>query len=144
MVINSIYTSNFGSEQLIDVTAALTCQLKTFLFFCIFHFNFMPRLTRKQNYIALIIVMVNSFTNPRIKPSNSNILPHLAMKSAFCVVLFQNSPGNMRPCSRSNADCQDSSKQLANSLLSDLFYVTETLNNLFALVKLHFFMVKVI
>ena len=41
----------------------------------------------------------------------------------------------MKPCSRSIADCQDSSKQLANSLLSDLFFVTKTLNILFALVK---------
>ena len=32
----------------------------------------MPRLTRKQNYIALTIVMVNSFTNPRIKPFKFN------------------------------------------------------------------------
>ena len=41
----------------------------------------------------------------------------------------------MKPCSRNIADCQDFSKQLANSLLSDLFFVTETLNMLFALVK---------
>ena len=33
MVINSIYTSNFGSEQMLDVTAALTCQLKLFILF---------------------------------------------------------------------------------------------------------------
>ena len=53
-------------------------------------------------------------------------------------VCFQNSPCNMKPRSRSIADCQDSSKQLANSLLSDLFFVTETLKLLFALVKFIF------